>query len=121
MTSKRGDLDYLQDMVEAGKRVAAYCKSMDCNVFMADTKTQDAVVRNLEIMGEAAKKVGDQTRSATLIVPWKDIAGMRDRLIHAYFGVNWDIVWAVVSDELQSILEELEGLIAREFGNDKSD
>lgn len=60
--------------------------------FLKDTKTQDAVVRNIEIMGEAVKNVSDTFRNKCSKIKWKNIAGMRDRLIHDYFGVNWDVV-----------------------------
>lgn len=60
---------------------------------MSDTKTQDAIVRNLEIIGEASKNLSSELKTAHASVPWKQIAGMRDKLIHEYFGVNLALVW----------------------------
>ncbi len=70
------------------------------DAFLADTKTQDAVIRNLEIIGEAVKNLSEIHKDLHLDVPWKRIAGMRDLLIHHYFGVKLETVWAVVEGEL---------------------
>jgi len=72
-----------------------------------DTKTQDAVIRNMEILGEAAKNLSEDFRAAHPNVPWKNMAGARDRLIHHYFGVNLDIVWQIVSTELSKVNEKI--------------
>ncbi len=72
--------------------------------FFEDIKTQDAVIRNIEIIGEATKNLSDEIRNRYPEIPWKELAGMRDRLIHQYFGVNLDIVWNVTKDELPEIL-----------------
>jgi uncharacterized protein with HEPN domain len=69
---------------------------MTADQFRADERTFDAVVRNLEIMGEAAKHIPDATRAHMSKVPWRKIAGMRDWLAHAYFGIDFDILWDVV-------------------------
>jgi uncharacterized protein with HEPN domain len=68
--------------------------------FVKDKKTVDAVVRNLEIIGEAAKHIPERVRKKYPSVPWRDMAGMRDRLIHWYFGVNLDVVWKTVKERL---------------------
>ena len=98
--SKRSDPDLLQDMLQAMQRIEAYIDQMSYDSFMQDTRTQDAVLRNLEIIGEATKQLSPATRTRYAHLPWKSIAGMRDRLIHNYFGVNLDIVWQVISNEL---------------------
>ena len=109
--SKRSDIDLVLDMLEATRRAMAYCRNMDHGGFAQDAKTQDAVVRNIEIVGEAAKNVSDDMRRTYSGVPWKDIAGMRDRLIHGYFGVNWDIVWSVVANDLPGLADTLESIL----------
>lgn len=106
--SRRRETDYLQDMLLAGRRIGEYCKGLTYEDFLADHKTQDAVVRNLEIMGEAAKYISETTCAKSPNMQWRNISRMRDRLIHGYFGVNWDIVWSVVSDELATTLPQLE-------------
>jgi uncharacterized protein with HEPN domain len=66
---------------------------IDYESFVKDLKTQDAIIRNLEILGEATKQLSDEFRAAHAEIPWKSMAAARDRLIHHYFGVNLDIVW----------------------------
>jgi uncharacterized protein with HEPN domain len=80
--------------------------------FMTDRKTQSAVVRQLEIIGEAVKQLSSKTTERAPGVPWRLIAGTRDRLIHAYFAVNLDAVWAMVEQDLPSLRREVEQLLA---------
>jgi len=75
--------------------------------FLSDKKTQDAVVRNLEIVGEAVKNLSVHFKKSHPQISWKRIAGMRDRLIHDYSGVNLDIVWQVIKDELPQLLRQI--------------
>jgi uncharacterized protein with HEPN domain len=78
--------------------------------FFADGKTQDAVIRNIEVLGQAVKGISDNTRALEPEVPWRKIAGMRDVLIHEYFGVELGLVWDVVEDELPRLRPRLERL-----------
>ena len=105
--SRRSDADLILDMLEAARRAMDYCSGLDYEGFLSDTMAQDAVVRNIEILGEATKNLSDSIRERMPDVPWHSIAGMRDRLIHHYFGVNWDIVWSVVQDELPALAAKL--------------
>lgn len=84
---------------------------MTYDAFLTDIKTQDAVVRNLEIIGEAAKNISEETRTKYNQIPWRSMAGTRDRLIHHYFGVNLDIVWQIVTDELPRTTEHLKKIL----------
>jgi uncharacterized protein with HEPN domain len=81
--------------------------------FFADGKTQDAVIRNIEIIGQAVKGISDDTRALVPDVPWRQIAGMRDKLIHEYFGVDIALVWDVVEHELPTLRPQLERLSER--------
>jgi uncharacterized protein with HEPN domain len=108
--SNRGDKDLLSDIQEAGQRITSYTAGTTYKVFLSDKKTQDAVIRNLEIIGEATKNLSAELRAKYPDLPWKGMAGMRDRLIHDYFGVNLDIVWHIITGELPGVLEEIEAI-----------
>ena len=114
--SKRVDIYFLNDIKEAMQRIENYIGDMDYQHFLKDLKTQDAVLRNLEIIGEAVKNVSYEMKREYSDIDWKSIAGMRDKIIHFYFGVNWDIVWSAVKEKvpefklkIEKILEEMEG------------
>ncbi|RME09631.1 MAG: DUF86 domain-containing protein [Ardenticatenia bacterium] len=110
--SKRTERAFLNDIQEAIHRITEYTAGMTYQTFLKDTKTQDAVVRNLEIIGEASKNVSSKLRERYPDIPWKGMAGMRDRLIHHYFGVNLDIVWQIVVDELPKVASRLEEILS---------
>jgi uncharacterized protein with HEPN domain len=109
--SNRTDTELLRDILEAIRRISSYVGRMSYETFMDDDKTQDAVIRNLEIIGEAAKNLSQQLRTENSSVPWKAMAGIRDRLIHQYFGVNVDIVWEVITSELPGVTSLIERII----------
>jgi len=83
--SERADSDFLGDIKEAVSRTNAYIESLSYEQFLGDKKTQDAVVRNIEVIGEAAKNVSGELRQKYPEIPWGDLAGVRDKLIHHYF------------------------------------
>lgn len=93
--SKRQDTAVIKDIKEAIHRILSYTSETEYDVFLKDYRTQDAVIRNIEILGEAVKLLSDETKRKYPDIPWKDIAGTRDKLIHDYFGVNIDIVWDI--------------------------
>lgn len=109
--SKRSDREFLSDVREAIHRIKAYTVKMNYESFLDDTKTQDAVVRNLEIIGEAAKGITRELREKYASVPWKSMSGVRDRLIHHYLGVNLGVVWQIISSELDEVLSQTENLL----------
>ncbi|MEW6750071.1 MAG: DUF86 domain-containing protein [Candidatus Latescibacterota bacterium] len=110
--SGRGDAELIQDMLQAAQRAMDYCRGMDYPLFLGDTRTQDAVVRNIQILGEAAKNTSEALRLQYDQVPWRSIAGMRDRLVHGYFGVNLEIVWNVVTRALPDLEVRLRQVLA---------
>jgi uncharacterized protein with HEPN domain len=112
--SKRRDQDYLRDIQEAIQRIADYVEGMIFAQFLKDHKTQDAVVRNLEVIGEAAKNLSHRLRKTHPHVPWKDLAGVRDKMIHHYFGINYEIVWTIAKKELPDLLPQIQDLITHE-------
>ena len=106
---------FLEDIKESVERIEEYTQGMSKEHFMEDIQTQDAIIRRLEIIGEAVKNIPEDFRSKYPDIPWKQVAGMRDVLIQGYFGVNLERVWAVVKRDLPElkpkvlrILEEAE-------------
>ena len=95
---------FLAHILDAINLIQEYTENGESSFFQ-DRKTQDAVIRNLEIIGEAVKKLPEDMLSRHPEVPWKDVAGMRDQLIHHYFGVNLRLVWGVVANRLTELRE----------------
>ena len=95
--------DYLRDILDALDKAQHFVTGLDYPGFQADEKTAFAVVRALEIIGEAAKMVPAPLRKRFPQIPWKSLAGMRDKLIHGYFGVDLDVVWHTVTEDLPAL------------------
>ena len=112
--SKRRDPDYLNDIREAIDRILTYTAGLTYQQFMEDIKTQDAVVRNLEIIGEATKNLSMSIRKSHSQIPWKDLTGIRDKMIHHYFGINYEIVWTIAKEELAGLLPQIERILDKE-------
>lgn len=106
--SKRQDFELLCDIKEAVQRISTYIGELSYDEFIKDKKTQDAVVRSLEIIGEAAKNLSVELKKKRRDIPWRELAGLRDRLIHQYFGVNFDIVWRIIKQELPELARQIE-------------
>jgi len=106
--SRRGDFELICDIKEAVKRIEDYLTSLTFEKFLEDVKTQDAVVRNLEIIGEATKGVSGELTKKYSNIPWKKLSGVRDRLIHHYFGVNLDIIWGIAKEDLPGLFTEID-------------
>ncbi len=111
--SKRSDKEFLSDIQEAIKRIQSYTQGLDYAKFSKDLKTQDAVVRNLEIIGEAVKNISKGLQVRYKEVAWKDLAKVRDKLIHHYFGVNFDIVWGIIEDSLPQISLQIDQILRK--------
>lgn len=103
MSSKRSDPERLADILDASQQTRQYVEGYTFEQLVADRKTQDAIVRNLEVMGEAAKHVSSVVKKRHPEIPWRSLAGVRDRLIHDYFGVNYEILWQVITQELPAL------------------
>lgn len=93
MSQELRDSDYLEHISDAGGKICRYTKGKDEAEFMGDELVQDGVIRNLEIIGEAVTKLSPALKSRYSDIPWGEIAGMRNRLIHGYMSVNLEIVW----------------------------
>jgi uncharacterized protein with HEPN domain len=94
---------FLEDICIAIDRIITYTSRITRSDFGNDPKTQDAVIRNLEILGEAVKNLPETFKDTYPFVPWKRIVGMRDKLIHHYFGVSLDIVWTTATEDIPEI------------------
>ncbi len=94
---------YLKDVLAAIESIERFIAGMDFEMFQADDKTASAVVRKLEIIGEAVKQIPDEVRQQHVRIPWKEMAGMRDRLIHFYFGVDYRLVWKAITERLPQV------------------
>ena len=102
---------YLQDVLDAAGKVRSYTAGLSFKIFSEDTKTVDAVVRNLEVIGEAIKQVPDDVRSKHADVEWKKIAGLRDILVHQYFGIDVEIIWDIVQNKLPALEAQIRKII----------
>lgn len=109
---QRDPLVFLDDILEACGAVESYTAGMTLDAFRADRKTIDAVVRNLEIIGEAAKKLPHEVRLAIPEVDWQRIAGLRDIIIHAYFAVDVDIVWNVARERVPDLQQRIRSYLS---------
>lgn len=104
---------YLSEMLAAISSIKDFTYGMDRETFLEDEKTKSAVVRQFEIIGEAAKSIPEDIRSLDPDIPWNNIAGMRDRLIHAYFNVDYDLVWDTLETELPVLESKIEILFSK--------
>ena len=89
---------YLKDILEAMDATEKFVEGMEFEDFKNDDKTSSAVIRKFEIIGEAAKSIPEEIRKKYPSIPWKEMAGMRDKLVHFYFGIKYDLVWQTIKD-----------------------
>lgn len=119
---KREFLDYLEDINDAMAKAMEFVKDMEYDDFLKDDKTISAVIRKLEIIGEAVKKIPKKIKDDYSQIPWREMAKMRDKLIHEYFGIDSKRVWKTVKKDIptlkllfEKILKDLKGLTPGRF------
>ena len=102
---------YLKDILEAMASIEKFVAGMEFEDFKNDDRTSSAVIRKFEIIGEAIKHIPDEIRNKYPQIKWKQMAGMRDRLIHFYFGVKYDLVWHTIKDVIPQVKPIIQGIL----------
>ena len=109
---------YIDDIIEAIRRIKEFTNRMEFDAFKADIKTQDAVVRNLEIIGEASGRLPEAVRQAAPEIEWRKVVGIRNILAHGYFGISLPIIWDVVQNKLDELSDACSRLASEAIDKD---
>ncbi len=112
--SKRDTLLLLDDMLQSALKIKRYTQDLDFDSFLSDEKTIDAVVRNFEIIGEAANRIDPDFRNSNPEIEWNRIRGFRNRIVHDYFGIDNEIIWTIVETYLDDMTDWLVKIIDTE-------
>lgn len=108
--SKRDVKLLIEDIELASLKIQKFIVNMDFEDFIADDRTIDAVVRNLEIIGEAANKIDNDFKLKNPQIEWNRIRGLRNRIVHGYFGIDYEIVWNIISEDLDELIFQIKTL-----------
>jgi uncharacterized protein with HEPN domain len=108
---KKDDLIYLEHVIENFSKISKYLEDVSYEHFLIDEEKQDAVIRKIEVAGEATKKLSKEFREKHFQIPWRSIAGMRDKLIHDYFNVDLETVWETAKHDIPNLLIEIETIV----------
>jgi uncharacterized protein with HEPN domain len=107
-------IDYLRDILEHAEKVQRFVAGMTVDDFLQDEKTVFAVIRALEVVGEATKKIPTEVREKYPNVPWREMAGTRDKLIHDYFGVNLGVIWKTATEDIPDLIPTVRQVLQNE-------
>lgn len=111
MSSPRDYPEYLKDMLLEAQMAQEFVRGVDYETFVANPEKQRAVIRCIEVIGEAARNIPKPIRQQYAQIDWQEITGMRDRLIHGYAGISLEIVWSVANEDLPILQEQIEGIL----------
>lgn len=109
MSERKWDF-YLEDMIQFSEKVIAYTEGLDQEIFQADEKAYDATIRKLELIGEAATHIPEAIRESFPSIPWRQVIATRNRLIHGYLGIDNEILWSIIREDIPVLLHELKRL-----------
>ena len=110
---KRDHRLFLRDIIDAMNAIEEFVEGMDFEAFLVDDKTTSAVIRKFEIIGEATKNIPEWLKEKHPEIPWKRMAGMRDVLIHAYFGIDYELLWNAIKIEIPKIKPKLQVILEK--------
>lgn len=105
--SKRSSQLLLQDIIDCTNKILAYTEGLSFEQFIADSKTVDAVIRNFEVIGEAANRLPEETKDQFPQIDWQRIRGFRNRIVHDYMGIDYNIVWLIRENYLMPMIAEI--------------
>jgi uncharacterized protein with HEPN domain len=108
----KDDLAYIEHILDCIRKINEFSNGLSLQEFKTNEMAQDAIIRNIEIIGEASKKISKDTKQTSHKIPWKEIAGMRDKLIHDYLGVDVTVIWNTIHQDIP-MLEKLLGEIEK--------
>jgi len=111
MKNQRDYLDYLNDIYDSINKGIEFISEMSYEDFSKDEKTQFALIRVIEVIGEASKKIPSEIKIQSQEIPWREISGMRDLLVHDYFGVNIQVVWETAKNDLPELKVKIQRLL----------
>ena len=103
----KDDLAYIEHILDCIRKIKEFTSGLSLKDFSVNELVQDAVIRNIEIIGEASKKISSDTKQIYYEIPWKEIAGMRDKLIHDYLGVDVEVVWRTITEDIPTLENQI--------------